>query len=90
MKNDPVSHPSHYAAVARVECIEIIEDLGLGFNLGNALKYIWRKGKKDPSKTREDLEKARFYIDREIALMGGPSWNPTLKAPSPRKEEKIQ
>jgi len=38
----------------------------LNFNLGNAVKYISRAGKKDPEKYVEDLKKARFYIDYEI------------------------
>jgi hypothetical protein len=65
---DPVNHPSHYA-VNGLECIDVIESLGLGFHLGNALKYLWRAGRKDKAKTVEDLKKARFYIDREIARL---------------------
>lgn len=76
--NDPVSHPSHYTS-GKYEVIDIIEDqLGLpglrGFCLGNAIKYICRAGKKDPSKTREDLKKAEWYlhhyIEREEAVNG--------------------
>jgi hypothetical protein len=40
---------------------------GLGFNLGNCVKYVSRAGKKDPAAHVEDLKKARFYLDREIA-----------------------
>ena len=64
--NDPVSHPAHYTD-GKIEVIDFIEDKGLGFHLGNAIKYIARAGKKDPSKAVEDLEKARWYLDREIA-----------------------
>lgn len=64
-ENDPVNHPSHYTD-GRIEVIDFIEDKGLGFHLGNAVKYIARAGKKDPSKTVQDLEKARWYLDREI------------------------
>lgn len=71
-----VTSPPHYKDAARVECITIIEDLGLSYNLGNALKYLWRKGRKDPAKTLQDLEKARFYVDREIMALGGKTWNP--------------
>lgn len=63
-----VSHPSHYNQ-GKIEVIEFIEDKGLGFHRGNAVKYIARAGLKDPSKEIEDLEKARWYIDREIELL---------------------
>jgi len=38
----------------------------MNFNIGNAVKYLWRHGKKDPMKTIEDLKKAKFYIQDEI------------------------
>lgn len=60
-----VTHPSHYNS-GKIEVIEAIEDWGLGFHRGNAVKYVARAGKKDPSKEVEDLEKARWYLDREI------------------------
>lgn len=63
--NDPVNNPSHYTD-GRIEVIDFIEDKKLGFNLGNAVKYISRAGKKNPDKHVEDLEKARWYLDREI------------------------
>ena len=62
---DNVNHPSHYTD-GKIEVIEYIEDKKLGFHLGNAVKYISRAGKKDPSKTIEDLEKAAWYLNREI------------------------
>ncbi|MCP4280716.1 MAG: DUF3310 domain-containing protein [Alteromonas sp.] len=64
MKNDNVNHPKHYTDhPSGVECIQITEHMG--FNLGNALKYIWRCDlKKDAI---EDLRKARWYIDRELS-----------------------
>lgn len=65
--NDPVSHPAHYTT-GKIECIEYIEDKGLGFHLGNAVKYITRAGKKSPDKKIEDLRKAMWYIDRYIQL----------------------
>lgn len=43
--------------------------MGLAFNLGNAVKYISRAGKKDPAKALEDLRKARFYLDYEIKCL---------------------
>ena len=62
-ENDPVNHPKHYCDhPSGIECIQITEHMG--FNLGNALKYIWRCDlKKDAI---EDLEKAKWYIDREL------------------------
>lgn len=49
-----VNHPSHYTS-GKYECIDVINDWGLDFCLGNAVKYICRAGKKDPNKTVEDL-----------------------------------
>lgn len=68
--NDPINHPSHYTS-GRFETIDVIEDWQLGFHLGNAVKYISRAGKKDPAKIVEDLKKARWYLDREIARLEG-------------------
>ena len=65
MRNDPVNHPSHYTQ-GKIECIDFITDKGLNFCRGNAVKYIVRAGLKDKSKEIEDLEKAVFYIRREI------------------------
>lgn len=66
---EAVSHPSHYQG--KYETIDVIEaqGWGAGFNKGNALKYILRAGRKDASKEIEDLEKARWYIDREISRL---------------------
>lgn len=61
---DNVSHPSHYN-VGKIEVIDAIEEWGLNFSLGNAVKYIARADHK--GKPIEDLQKARWYIDREIA-----------------------
>lgn len=59
--NDSVNHPSYYT-YGNIEPIDFIIDKKLGFCLGNAVKYISRAGKKDPSKLVEDLEKAIWYI----------------------------
>lgn len=60
---DPINHPSHYTShPSGVECITITEHMG--FNLGNALKYVWRADLKGDA--IQDLEKARWYIDREL------------------------
>lgn len=66
--SDAVNHPSHYTA-GGVEVIAAIEAWGLGFCLGNAVKYIARAGKKDSAKIFEDLQKARWYIERELATI---------------------
>lgn len=70
MKNDAVNHPAHYTD-GKIEIIAFIEDKGLNFHRGNAVKYISRAGKKDPAKEVEDLKKARWYIDREIRRLEG-------------------
>ncbi|HEY9315814.1 DUF3310 domain-containing protein [Williamsia sp.] len=63
-EDDPVNHPAHYTEhPSGVECIQITEHMG--FCLGNAVKYIWRADLK--GNAVEDLEKARWYLDREIA-----------------------
>lgn len=62
---DVVNHPSHYTD-GKIEVIEFIEDKNLNFHRGNAVKYIARAGKKNPAKEVEDLQKAVWYINREI------------------------
>ena len=69
-KENPVSHPSHYTD-GKIEVIDFIEDKGLNFNRGNAVKYVCRAGKKDPEKEIEDLEKAVWYINHEIERLKG-------------------
>lgn len=64
-----VDHPPHYIAGRKYEPKDVIRDWDLNFSLGNAVKYISRAGRKDPSKTIEDLEKAIFYINDEIAAI---------------------
>lgn len=71
--SDAVNHPKHYASNgpachncgSNIECITITERMG--FCLGNAVKYIWRH--KNKGNALEDLKKARWYLDREIARM---------------------
>lgn len=58
-----VDHPSHYN-VGKIEVIDAIEDWELGFSLGNAVKYIARADHK--GKAIEDLQKAAWYLNREI------------------------
>jgi len=64
-KNEMIDHPNHYGGEDNpYEAIKVIEAWELGFNLGNTIKYISRAGKK--LRTLEDLEKASWYINREI------------------------
>ncbi len=63
--NDIINHPSHYTD-GKIEVIDFIEDKQLNFHRGNAIKYIARAGKKNAEKEIEDLEKAIWYINREI------------------------
>lgn len=62
---EAVNHPAHYGGADNpYEAIKVIEAWGLGFCLGNTVKYISRAGKKGDA--TEDLKKARWYLDREI------------------------
>lgn len=62
--NDTVNHPSHYNDhPSGIEAIVICEHFG--FNVGNAVKYLWRAGLKS-SDPVEDLKKAAWYVNREI------------------------
>jgi len=63
MVDDPVHHPKHYNNhPAGVECIDVVEHFNP--NLANAIKYCWRCG--DKGKPIQDLEKAKWYINREL------------------------
>ena len=62
-----VNHPSHYGGENNeYEAIKVIDAWGLGFSLGNAVKYISRAGKKDSNKEIEDLKKAMWYINHHV------------------------
>jgi hypothetical protein len=62
---EQVNHPQHYGGENNIyEAIKVIDAWDLGFSLGNTVKYISRAGKKD--NIIQDLEKALFYLDREI------------------------
>jgi hypothetical protein len=65
---DMVNQPPHYRAGDTYETIRVIEAWNLGFNLGNCVKYISRWQSKGGV---EDLQKARWYLNREIAKLGG-------------------
>lgn len=61
--HDPVNHPKHYTShPSGVECIDITRHEN--FNIGNAIKYLWRRGEK--GNEIQDLEKAVWYIRDEI------------------------
>lgn len=63
LTRDKVNHPKHYNShPSGIECITITEHFN--FNIGNAIKYLWRSNFKGAQ--LEDLRKARWYIDREI------------------------
>jgi hypothetical protein len=62
--SDPVNNPAHYKShPSGIECIQITEHMG--FNLGNATKYLWRSSLKHPNPIL-DLKKAIWYVEREI------------------------
>jgi hypothetical protein len=63
-------HPQHYKNhPSGIECIQVVE--WMNFNLGNAIKYIWRSG--DKGSALEDLKKAQWYLAREISKLEGKS-----------------
>lgn len=70
MSEERVNHPNYYQHPSGVECIEIARHHS--FNIGCAIKYLWRAGRKhetgmnDTEKEVEDLQKAVFYINDEI------------------------
>ena len=61
--SEQVNHPSHYNS-GKIEAIDVIEDWGLNFSLGCVVKYICRADYKGT--TIQDLEKAAWYLNREI------------------------
>ncbi len=63
--NSSSINPNHYKShPSGIECIQVTEHMG--FNLGNAIKYIWRADLKNNDGGIEDLTKARWYLEREI------------------------
>jgi len=61
-----VEHPAHYGGDTTYEVIKVIEAWGLGFVLGNVVKYVARAGKKPGNSELQDLKKARDYINKRI------------------------
>lgn len=67
--NDIIGHPNHYCQGRKYEPKDVIRDWELNFNLGNAVKYISRNGRKEGNSSLQDLKKARQYLDFEIAYL---------------------
>lgn len=61
-KKEAVKHPAHYNQIGGIECIDVVQHMG--FNLGNAVKYIWRADLKNDA--IEDMKKAIQYLEFEI------------------------
>lgn len=68
-KIDMVNQPPHYKSKGGIQSIEVIESFELGFNLGNAVKYVLRCNKKGNKK--QDIEKAIWYLKRELSNFQG-------------------
>lgn len=69
---DNVNHPNYYGGENNTyEAIKVIDAWGLGFCLGNVVKYISRAGKKSGNPIIQDLKKAAFYLDHEINKLQG-------------------
>lgn len=68
MSSDSVDHPSHYkeGGLEAIDVINAYSHVRGSFALGNAVKYILRAGRKDPSKYVEDLKKAIWYLQNEV------------------------
>ena len=65
---DLIDHPGHYNShPSGVECIDIVESMS--FNVGNAIKYLWRAGSKDREDAITALRKAQWYVGREIGRL---------------------
>jgi uncharacterized protein DUF3310 len=79
-RREAVNHPAHYGGDTTYEAIKVIEAWGLGFHLGNTVKYIARAGKK--SDQLEDLKKAAWYLQRKIDQIAA------VRSPAPSQERK--
>ena len=85
-------NPAHYQRNGGLECIEAIEAMVAGwppetaYRLGNALKYLWRHRDKGRS---ESLQKAQWYISREIEELEADNWEPTLPTNQREWEQKL-
>ena len=87
MEHNAVKSPLHYTEGRKYEPKDVIRDWGLNFNLGSALKYIARAGRK--GNTVEDLQKAREYLAFEIeAIKAETGRERAGKAPNCRRTTK--
>ena len=84
---DPINHPSHYT-FSSIEVIAAIEAWGLGFHLGNVVKYVARAGRKGPEV--EDLLKAKWYLDRRIEQTGEVKMTPKELLHRVREAAKVE
>ena len=65
-KYEKVNHPKHYNLhPAGIECIDVVEEMS--FPIGTVIKHLWRAGLKPGAPQLEDLKKAQWYLNREIA-----------------------
>lgn len=71
MSYEAVHHPQHYGGDTVYEVIKVLDAWGLGFGLGNAVKYVARAGRKPTADSLEDLRKAAWYIQHEIDRIEG-------------------
>lgn len=69
--NEQIKHPAHYCKGRKYEPKDVIHDWGLNFNLGSAVKYIARCGRKPGNSKKQDLNKAIQYIKFELESMEG-------------------
>ena len=68
-EEDIIGHPNHYCEGRKYEPKDVIRDWNLNFNLGNAVKYIARNGRKDGNSSLQDLKKAKQYLEFEIDFL---------------------
>lgn len=84
--NEKVNSPAHYGGAQNpYEAIKVIRAWGLGFAIGNALKYLCRAGKKPGESALDDLRKARWYLDNEIAALEGETKRASACRPGERR-----
>ena len=69
---DIVVNPAHYTQDRKFEPVDVIEDWDLDYQMGNALKYISRAGRK--GSLIADLQKAIFYLERRISIETERNW----------------
>jgi len=73
--SESVNHPSHYGGGDNpYETIRVIDAWDLDFYLGNVIKYVSRAGKKDSDKEIQDLEKAKWYLQKKIEKLKNKQW----------------